>query len=134
MIFALIISAILIIASSIAKSVMDTLNFHYDTSIFARSKYRDFLDPAISWKRKYKNGDPKQGERFWGSSRWFSFVTDGWHLFQCVHLSAFFASLAIMVTSGMSEHKLIAGLAAFVASYLIYGFVFELFFGDLLED
>ena len=36
---------------------------------------------AEGWKLKYKNGDPALGERFWGSSRWFVFLTDAWHLF-----------------------------------------------------
>lgn len=34
-----------------------------------------------SWRNKYKNGDPKQGERFWGSTTVFVMFTDAWHLF-----------------------------------------------------
>ena len=34
-----------------------------------------------SWKNKWKGGLRKNGERFFGSSRWFVAITDGWHLF-----------------------------------------------------
>lgn len=34
-----------------------------------------------SWIRKWKNGDKKQGEKFWQSSGIFVEFTDGWHLF-----------------------------------------------------
>jgi hypothetical protein len=34
-----------------------------------------------SWRNKWKNGYPADGERFWGSSTIFVWLTDGWHLF-----------------------------------------------------
>lgn len=34
-----------------------------------------------SWRNKYKNGDPKQGARFFGSTTVFVMFTDAWHLF-----------------------------------------------------
>ena len=39
-----------------------------------------YWSPSISFSNKYKNGDPAQGERFWGSSSVFVFTTDAYHL------------------------------------------------------
>ena len=30
----------------------------------------------MSWVNKWKGGDKSKGEKFWGSSRWFVFLTD----------------------------------------------------------
>lgn len=45
---------------------------------------------------KWKNGkDSTDGEKFWGSSRWFVFLTDPWHFYNMVrHV---FTSLAITI-------------------------------------
>lgn len=44
---------------------------------------------AFSWQNKYKNGDKKQGEKFFGSSRWFVMFTDAWHLFGIIERIGF---------------------------------------------
>ena len=43
----------------------------------------------FSWQNKWKNGDKAQGEKFWGSSRWFVMFTDGWHLFGLIERVGF---------------------------------------------
>ena len=60
-----------IFVAGIFEGVMDGLQFHYD-------KPDQFWNPAISWKNKYKNHDPLQGETFAG--KYMVFTTDGWHL------------------------------------------------------
>ena len=49
-----------------------------------------------SWKNKWKNGDKKQGEKFFGSSRWFVAQTDAWHLFG-VLFRVFYAKVYICI-------------------------------------
>jgi len=44
---------------------------------------------AFSWQNKYKNGDKKQGEKFFGSTRWFVAFTDAWHLFGIIERIGF---------------------------------------------
>jgi hypothetical protein len=34
-----------------------------------------------TWRNKYKNGDPAQGAKFFLSTSWLVFLTDGWHFF-----------------------------------------------------
>lgn len=52
-----------------------------------------------SWMRKWKiiwpDGIPSKKEAFWGSSRWFVFVTDGYHLMQFFYIKLFVASIII---------------------------------------
>ena len=48
-----------------------------------------FWNKYMSWKNKWKNGDKAQGEKFWGSSRWFVMFTDGWHLFGLIERVGF---------------------------------------------
>lgn len=45
-----------------------------------------FWDPKISYRNKWAYGfEGEQIERFWGSSRWFVFLTDAWHLLGFFH-------------------------------------------------
>jgi len=69
--------------SGIAEAVMDTLQFKFSESVF-KDKNQMFWNPQISWQNKWKDGCPKFGERFWGSSTYFVFVTDAWHLFKWI--------------------------------------------------
>lgn len=36
------------------------------------------------WTNKYKNDDPSQGPKFWGSTTFFVAFTDGWHLLKLI--------------------------------------------------
>lgn len=46
-----------------------------------------------AWRNKWKNGDPKQGERFFLSSRALVTFMDGWHLMKCFWLIHFFCAI-----------------------------------------
>jgi O-antigen ligase len=61
---------------------MDTLQFHFHSSIFSCFKNKFFWDPKISWYNKYKNKDPLAGPRFPFSTTLFVGLTDGWHFFK----------------------------------------------------
>jgi len=108
-----------------AKAVMDKLQFHYSTSIFYNQKPM-FWNPRMSWKNKWKNGDEKQGEKFWGSSRWFVMFTDAWHLFQ------FFANCSLMLAIVMYK-PIIVWYVDFLIIYTIYTTVFEVTFKHILK-
>ncbi len=80
--------------------IMDELAHHYDsiTVNWIRSNPK-FWDKRLSWMNKWKvtynKGLPivSDKEKFWGSSRWFVFLTDGWHLMQFISYQ--FTSMAI---------------------------------------
>ena len=43
----------------------------------------------FSWQNKWKYNVETNGEKFWGSSRWFVMFTDGWHLFGLIERIGF---------------------------------------------
>lgn len=95
------IALVLIMLAGVCKAVSDTLAHHFDKSVFGKTasepgaswdKYQ-FWNPAISWSLKWKNGDDRQGEAFWGSSTVFAWVTDGWHLFNMFQYLCVFLAL-----------------------------------------
>lgn len=73
------ISLILIFVAALCNAIMDVLDFKFNASIFSLCKNQSWIDPSISWKNKWKNGDYTQGEKFFGSSTFLVFVTDLWH-------------------------------------------------------
>lgn len=124
---------LLIFISGVAKACMDTLQFHYYNSKFDNGKLNEFLNPQFSWKNKYKNGDKEQGERFFGSTTIFSFLTDGWHLFQSIFLTTLFASI-VLYKPIFNYHEIdaIRMIADFVILRGVFGFGFVLFYNKLL--
>ncbi len=77
-------------ASFIAGSLdgfIESLNYHYDSGVKKRlpNINDQFWNPAISWRNKYKNGEPSEGAKFPGSTNFFVFTTDGYHLMRLLH-------------------------------------------------
>ena len=69
---------ILVAVAACANSIMDAIQFR------KLGKGYDWWDKETSWRRKWKDGDSKNGEAFLGSSTFFVFLTDAWHFFQMV--------------------------------------------------
>jgi len=96
MILLLTISLIFSIISGFAKAICDL-------SEEGKLKFNPeiFWIKNLSWKNKWKNGDFKQGEKFFGSSRWFVALTDAWHLFGLIERIGFiitWVSVGILIT------------------------------------
>ena len=77
------------------NGTMDAIQFH---DAHSRFENPGFWDPATSWANKWAKG-PEGGilvgeEAFWGSSRWFVSVTDGWHLMKLFQL--LFLKIAVL--------------------------------------
>jgi len=95
------ISIIFILLAGVCKAIMDKLQFHYENSRFSNSKKYNpqYWNPSISWKNKWRSDyydiNGNLIERFWGSSRWFVFLTDAWHLFQMLfHINIILAIIS----------------------------------------
>ena len=105
----------------VSKSISDISESCFNTS---RLKYLNplFWEKHQSWKNKWKNGNPKDGERFLGSSTLLVWITDAWHLF--IGLSYMALSIAVAFTqilfgAAFIFIPLIIGLLVFEASYRI---------------
>ncbi len=112
----------LMIAAGIFKAIQDTILFHFTISILPK---HDFFNQNMSWKFKYKNGDFTQGERFFGSTTFLVFLTDGFHLAQFFFLNTMILAIVLYEP-----------LINWWADFLIYGAVmkgtFQLNYGYLL--
>lgn len=82
-----ILTSIFILLAGMAEGGMDFLQFHYLGS-------NPFWQPDISWKNKYRNRDPSQGQSFIG--RYFVAFTDGWHMLKMVQHFFLFSSFPLL--------------------------------------
>lgn len=112
-----------VLIAGAAEGIMDSLQFHFERSIFSIFKNRLFWDPKISWRNKWKDGDPDLGERFRFSSTLFVGLTDAWHLFKTVRNLLLFISIPI----GSYQFDQIGWLIGFaLITRLVYGLGFKL--------
>ena len=120
---------LLLIVSSIAKAVQDTITHHFSTSIFVGKS--DWWNPEKSWKLKYKKD--KLEPRFFGSTTFFVWITDAWHCMYFIHATAW----QLIVAFVLSENFTIAWyyfVPAFVFIVkVIFGSTFELFYTSILK-
>ena len=64
----------------VCDAISEELLHHYSLVKEKFPNIKDkFFNPEISWHNKYKNGDEKQGDAFFGSSTVFVGVTDAFH-------------------------------------------------------
>jgi hypothetical protein len=75
---------ILLFISGFAKTIMDL-------SEEGKIKFKPsrYWIKSMSSPNKWKDGDPRKGEKFFGSSRWFVSLTDAWHLFGIIERIGF---------------------------------------------
>lgn len=78
---------------------MDRLYANFEGSLF-KNLNPNFWNPYLSHGYKWKNGDKAQGERYFGSSTIFVWLTDGWHLLKggmvgCFFIAICFYSIAV---------------------------------------
>lgn len=119
--------------ASAGTAVMDTLQFRYSSSIFAAlPNCEQWINPALSWRNKWKAGDPKCGEAFIMSSSVLVSFTDAWHL-----AKTFTIACIIMATLAPFSYFVslspVRWVAVFFGLYLLYGLVFEMLFGLALR-
>ena len=111
----------LIVISAISKAIMDTIVQHFDVSIFSKGKLRNWADPVLSWKNKWKNPEDKiLKEKFPGSSTIFVFTTDLWHLSQFLFLNCLFIIPFIYT-------PFLGVIWDFLIVRALFGIVFEIF-------
>jgi hypothetical protein len=84
-------SLLLIFLSGMCEGVMDTISFHYRRFKAKHKKAKDlFWDPEYSWLNKYNSG---MKPKFFGSTTFLVFATDGWHLMKWLRNTLLFSSI-----------------------------------------
>ena len=125
----LVLGLVCFVLMGISEAVMDTLQFHFFKSIFSNFKKQLFWDPAISWKNKYKNGDPKQGPKFPLSTTLLVGLTDGWHFFKLLRNLFLFVGMLLLV---LSLNGFWTSLLWVSVSRFLFGIFFTLFYSKIL--
>jgi hypothetical protein len=120
MVYQIVISILLIIISGIAKAICDLSS---DDKI--KFKPETYWVKSKSWVNKWKNGDPKQGEKFWGSSRWFVSFTDAWHLFGLIERISFAIAF---ILSGLLIASNIWFIFFALGCYILFATIFHIFY------
>lgn len=121
---------LLFIMAGACEAIMDTLQFHYDISIFKNFKNQTFWDPKISWINKYKNNDPLKGEKFFLSKSLLVGLTDAWHFFKLLRTLFIFTGIYfLLIPCGLKSECLLFVIIARV----LFGLSFTYFY-DLFED
>jgi hypothetical protein len=121
---------LLFVLAGFCESVMDKLQFHYDISIFKNFKNQLFWDPRISWRNKYKNGDPLKGESFFLSKSLFVGITDAWHFFKLLRNLFSFSGIYFIFAPCVTTTSC---LLFVIFARILYGVSFT-FFYNILED
>jgi len=95
------ITPIAIIIIAICWAMEDILQYHHRDSIFKNSDQYSFWG-RDSWIRKYKHGNNALGPKFFGSTTFLVWLTDGWHLVKFIWTLAVF--VAIFFGKGITNH------------------------------
>lgn len=126
---------ILILICGIAAGFKDRLQFHFNTLKPVRwilwvvdrltSKRpvfftEQFWNPELSWKNKYRNRDPGQGEKFRHSTTLLVWLTDGYHLLQFFQLNGLILAIALVAPAPW--------IILFPILRLFYGLMFTIFY------
>jgi hypothetical protein len=106
--------------SGIAKAICDL-----SEEDRIKFKPKTFWIKSISWKNKWKDGDKSQGEKFWGSSRWFVSFTDAWHLFGLVERISLATAFTLI---GLLIAKNIWFIFLTLGCYIIFALSFHVFY------
>ena len=123
---------LMLMLAATLNAVMDKLQFHYGKSTFARMEsQQQWLNPQLSWRNKWLNGDPKQGEAFPLSSTALVATTDAWHLAKSLWIDCILLAIIAPFT-GLARLRWWAWLLVFLGAKILYGVVFETFFAHAL--
>ena len=118
------------IIAGLSEAIMDVLQFHYMKSPFRNFKNNIFWDPEISWRNKYKKGDPSQGPRFLGSKTLFVGLTDAWHLFKTIRTLFIFLGLFFLLLNFTSFWISFVTVAVM---RIFFGLIFTMFY-NVFQD
>jgi hypothetical protein len=118
-------SLLMVVCATITDAGMDVLSSRYEKSIFSHwPNQRGWWDPQLSWKNKWKDGDPRQGPAFPLSTTTLVTVTDGWHFLKTCTIGFILAGL-LAPFSLLVRLRWFAWLGVLLVVYQIYGLVFE---------
>lgn len=116
----------LIAISGLSKGIQDQLMFHWGKS-WTKNLKPNFWNPAVSWKNKYKNGNPEDGPKFKGSTTIFVSITDAWHFFGMLRENANRLAIIFALASAIN-YKIEIYFVIWVILFIIFTISFKLLY------
>ena len=106
----------LVFLAGAAKGFNETLQFHW------KEFHRQFpganpqwFNPMVSWKNKYRNGDPDAGPRYFLSTSALIMFTDQYHLNNFINKTAWGSAIVIKIGEKRKPFK------QYLLDFLYYG-------------
>jgi len=101
-----IITGSLVLVAGSAKGFNETLHFNYKAfeNTFPGIN-ENWFNPQVSWRNKYKGGDPDNGPKFFLSTSAFVMFTDQYHLNNFINRAAIMSALVIKIGEGKKPFK-----------------------------
>lgn len=96
----------LVLVSGSAKGFNETLQFNY--KIFEKTfpgANKQWFDPKVSWRNKYKDGNPDNGPKSFLSTTVLVMFTDQYHLNNFIHKTALMSALVIKLGDDKKPFK-----------------------------
>ena len=123
----IIIGLILTVLAGVCEAIMDTLQFHFDRSIFSNYTNKRFWNPILSWENKYK--EDLKTPKFFLSTTLFVFLTDAWHLFKMIR------TLLLIIGIAMSVYSLkgFEFISLLILCRVLFGISFTIAFKMLIK-
>lgn len=115
----IILSVVFAILSGLFKAICD-LSEEGNLKFYKKT----FWLKDLSWQNKWKNGDKKQGEKFFGSSRWFISLTDAWHVFGYIFRASY--AIAFLAIGSLALYNPLLPLLA-IPAYAFFALIFHIF-------
>ena len=117
------ITSSLLLASGMADGLAEASKFHPNgvTEVLGNPQ---FWDNSLSWRNKYRNGDPAQGAKFPLSTTALAWTTDGYHLSRMIRNTTMIIGLTITLNEPLRKwyYYIIEG----VIYYIVYTTGFNL--------
>ena len=124
-----------IMIAGISDGTNEELSHHYNNFKKVFPKANDqYWDPKISWTNKYKNGDPTQGPKHFGSTTFLVWTTDGYHMTRFVKNTMVVTSIALSVRPKRKfKDFLVRAIAHSVAYHVGFFVSYEVVFGGIKQ-
>ena len=130
---------ILIVIAGFGSAIMDCDHCCYSNSKLKPKKIEtklqkkwDKFSNESSWRNKWKNGDPEQGEKFFGSSTFLVWFTDLFHyakiaiMLSCLMLAIILYRIYNPFYYRWIKKKVLIGITDFIVFFLVFSCSFEL--------
>jgi len=104
-----------------ADGSVEVVQHHYqDFKAVYPGANDQYWNPDISWRNKYRNGDPTQGSAFFGSRTFLVSLTDYYHLGRTVQRTTLLASAGIQAATYDAGDSFWTYAGRFVIQFLWY--------------